>query len=90
VAPEGSVEVSWVDQGDVVVVTIRDEGSGLGSTANLFVPFFTTKPNGSGIGLVFSRQVVEAHGGHLTIANRSDRRGCEARLTLPKVFGRPL
>jgi signal transduction histidine kinase len=55
----------------------------LPNTANLFVPFFTTKPGGSGIGLVLSRQIAEAHGGELTLVNRSDSRGCEARLRLP-------
>jgi signal transduction histidine kinase len=49
----------------------------------LFVPFFTTKPAGSGIGLVLSRQIAEAHGGQLTLENRIDSRGCEARLRLP-------
>jgi two-component system, NtrC family, nitrogen regulation sensor histidine kinase NtrY len=56
---------------------------GLASTANLFVPFFTTKPGGSGIGLVLSRQIAEAHGGTLTLENRARGRGCEARLRLP-------
>jgi nitrogen fixation/metabolism regulation signal transduction histidine kinase len=80
----GEVSVGWEDRGDTVVVTVRDEGPGLSTTTNLFVPFYTTKPSGSGIGLVFSRQVIEAHGGHLAVANRSDRRGCEARITLRK------
>jgi signal transduction histidine kinase len=49
----------------------------------VFVPFFTTKPAGSGIGLVLSRQIAEAHGGSLTLQNRTDAPGCEARLRLP-------
>ena len=62
---------------------VEDDGPGMPDTANLFVPFFTTKPGGSGIGLVFSRQIAEAHGGSLTLENRTDRRGCRARMRLP-------
>ena len=54
-------------------VWVEDEGPGLQNTANLFVPFFTTKPGGSGIGLVLSRQIAEAHGGSLRLENRADR-----------------
>jgi len=65
-------------------VVVEDDGPGLPETSNLFVPFFTTKPTGSGIGLVLSRQIAEAHGGRLTIANRTDgAHGCVARLQLP-------
>ena len=78
----GGAEVTWTVDEEAVEVEVRDEGPGLQATSNLFVPFFTTKPNGSGIGLVFSRQVAEAHGGGLTLHNRSDRRGCVARLRL--------
>ena len=66
-----------------LMVWVRDEGHGLPNTANLFVPFFTTKPSGSGIGLVLSRQIAEAHGGTLTLQNAPDGPGCEARLVLP-------
>lgn len=79
------VTIGWTDRDGSVEVVVRDQGPGLASTTNLFVPFYTTKPNGSGIGLVLCRQVAEAHGGYLTLANRSDRQGCEARLTLPKA-----
>ncbi len=79
----GGVEVGWARQGDQLEVRIQDEGPGLANTSNLFVPFFTTKPSGSGIGLVLSRQIAEAHGGSLTLENRKDRTGCEARLRLP-------
>jgi PAS domain S-box-containing protein len=81
----GGVEVTWRARNGAVELVVLDEGPGLGSTSNVFVPFFTTKPSGSGIGLVFSRQVAEAHGGHLTLANRADRRGCEARVVLPDL-----
>jgi nitrogen fixation/metabolism regulation signal transduction histidine kinase len=79
----GAVRVGWQRQNGNLVVWVRDEGPGLSNTANLFVPFFTTKPGGSGIGLVLSRQIAEAHGGTLTLQNAADGPGCEARLTLP-------
>jgi nitrogen fixation/metabolism regulation signal transduction histidine kinase len=79
----GAVAVSWKRQGTQLQVSVEDEGPGLSNTANLFVPFFTTKPGGSGIGLVLSRQIAEAHGGSLELRNREDGRGCEARLVLP-------
>ena len=76
----GSVRVGWTRRNGAVALTVEDEGPGLASAANLFVPFFTTKPKGSGIGLVLSRQIAEAHGGTLTLENRTDRRGCRAML----------
>jgi two-component system nitrogen regulation sensor histidine kinase NtrY len=79
----GAVHVSWTKNASYLDVRITDEGPGLSNTANLFVPFFTTKPGGSGIGLVLSRQIAEAHGGTLTLENRRQGRGCEARLRLP-------
>jgi two-component system, NtrC family, nitrogen regulation sensor histidine kinase NtrY len=77
------VEVSWTQNNGKVEVWVRDQGLGLANTANLFVPFFTTKVDGSGIGLVLSRQIAEAHGGTLTLENRPNMRGCEALLRLP-------
>ncbi len=62
---------------------VEDEGPGISNTGNLFVPFFTTKPGGSGIGLVLSRQIAEAHGGSLILENREDRQGCRASLRIP-------
>jgi len=79
----GGVQVTWSRFSSFLEVLVLDEGPGLPNTANLFVPFFTTKPGGSGIGLVLSRQIAEAHGGSLTLENRRDARGCEARLRLP-------
>jgi len=79
----GAVEVGWARQNGQMIVCVKDEGLGLANTANLFVPFFSTKTSGSGIGLVLSRQIAEAHGGALTLENRDDVNGCEARLRLP-------
>ena len=80
---EGDVKIGWVKAGSQLEIRIEDEGPGLSNTANLFVPFFTTKPGGSGIGLALSRQIAEAHGGSLTLENRKQGTGCLARLRLP-------
>jgi nitrogen fixation/metabolism regulation signal transduction histidine kinase len=79
----GGVAIGWKREGRSLELWIDDEGAGLTNASNLFVPFFTTKPGGSGIGLVLSRQIAEAHGGTLTLENRTDRRGCRAYLRLP-------
>jgi two-component system nitrogen regulation sensor histidine kinase NtrY len=79
----GDVQVGWDKRDGFLEVWVRDEGPGIPSAANLFVPFFTTKPGGSGIGLVLSRQIAEAHGGSLSLENASSGRGCEAKLRLP-------
>jgi nitrogen fixation/metabolism regulation signal transduction histidine kinase len=79
----GGVLIGWTKNGTHLDVRIEDEGPGLSNTANLFVPFFTTKPAGTGIGLVLSRQIAEAHGGSLTLENRPEGNGCQARLRLP-------
>jgi two-component system, NtrC family, nitrogen regulation sensor histidine kinase NtrY len=80
---KGAVEIGWEAKNGQLDVWVRDEGAGLADTANLFVPFYTTKPDGSGIGLALSRQIAEGHGGALTLSNRVSGQGCEARLTLP-------
>lgn len=79
----GSVTLRALRESGCAVIEIEDEGPGLSGTENLFVPFFTTKPGGSGIGLVLARQIVEAHGGTLALSNRRDRSGCFARIALP-------
>jgi two-component system, NtrC family, nitrogen regulation sensor histidine kinase NtrY len=82
----GQVCVSWTRHNGHVDVDVVDEGPGLATTANLFVPFYTTKPSGTGIGLVLCRQIAEAHGGVLSLENRTDARGCIARIRLPVNF----
>jgi len=79
----GAVEAYWQREGRNVVVTVDDEGPGLADGGNLFVPFYTTKPDGSGIGLVLSQHIAENHGGSLTLKNREDGKGARARLSLP-------
>ena len=79
----GEVHVAWQQNSHHLFVVVDDEGPGLGNTANLFVPFFTTKPQGSGIGLVLGRQIAEAHGGTLTLEPRPGSRGARATVTLP-------
>jgi len=82
----GEVEVTWNETNGLahqLELLVDDEGPGISNPVNLFVPFFTTKPQGSGIGLVLSRQIVEAHGGSLTLENRRQTAGCRARVRLP-------
>jgi signal transduction histidine kinase len=79
----GGVSIGWSEDRDLLEVRIEDEGPGLQGTANLFVPFFTTKPGGSGIGLAISRQIAEGHGGTLSLENRAGARGTRATLRLP-------
>jgi nitrogen fixation/metabolism regulation signal transduction histidine kinase len=82
----GKVAVGWRLGAYTLEIFVQDEGPGLLNSDNLFVPFFTTKHGGSGIGLILSRQIAEAHGGTLQLANRKDRTGAEAVLALPLAF----
>ena len=79
----GGVELGWEKQAGRLEMWVEDEGPGLADTGNLFVPFFTTKAAGSGIGLVLSRQIAEGHGGTVTLESRTPGPGCEARVRLP-------
>ena len=79
----GELSLRLTEENGRAVVAVIDEGPGLEGDDNLFVPFYTTKPQGAGIGLVLSRQIAEAHDGSLTLRNRQDRPGCVALLTIP-------
>ncbi|MBM3763717.1 MAG: PAS domain-containing sensor histidine kinase [Acidobacteria bacterium] len=89
-ATSGGVSIGWIRHFSRLEIWVEDEGPGLANTANLFVPFFTTKPGGSGIGLVLCRQIAEAHGGTLELTNNSGKPGCTARLLLPVHANDPL
>jgi nitrogen fixation/metabolism regulation signal transduction histidine kinase len=82
-ATGGGVRVGWNRRNGELDLWVEDDGPGLPETANLFVPFFTTKPKGTGIGLVLSRQIAEGHGGTLVLENRKGATGCVAHLRLP-------
>lgn len=84
------VSISWRTTPQAVVILIQDNGVGLINPSNLFVPFYTTKPGGSGIGLALARQICEAHGGLLQVANRQDGPGCGAEIRLPLRASRSL
>jgi nitrogen fixation/metabolism regulation signal transduction histidine kinase len=79
----GKVVIGWREKEDAVEILVQDEGPGIMNPTNLFVPFFTTKPDGSGIGLPLSRQIAEAHGGSLALMNRESGKGADALLRLP-------
>lgn len=79
----GVIKIDWTVENQRLLIKITDEGNGIGNPDNLFVPLYTTKEHGSGLGLALCRQIVEAHDGNLTISNRSDARGCEVMIELP-------
>jgi nitrogen fixation/metabolism regulation signal transduction histidine kinase len=81
----GHVRIGWHRRAGGFQLWVEDDGPGLANTSNLFVPFYTTKPGGSGIGLVLCRQIAEAHGGTVTLENRTNARGCRATVRLPLI-----
>jgi PAS domain S-box-containing protein len=83
VEKEGRVSVRWQFDAESVVIEVIDDGTGLSKTENLWVPFFTTKQGGTGLGLVLSREIIENHAGEISLANRKERQGCIARVALP-------
>ena len=84
----GGVRVRWALAPRELLVEVEDDGEGIADGANLFVPFFTTKRDGSGVGLVLSRQIAEAHDGELALQNRKNARGCVALVRLPRELPR--
>ena len=79
------VEMTWTGSGGQVVIRIRDNGPGLANPRNLFVPFYTTKANGTGVGLVLAEQIAAAHRGSVRLSNRPEASGCDAEVQLPAV-----
>jgi nitrogen fixation/metabolism regulation signal transduction histidine kinase len=77
------VRVGWRLDGPSVLVLIEDRGLGIANTDNLFVPFYTTKPSGSGVGLALAQQIARAHGGEIQLQNRDDGEGARATIRLP-------
>ncbi|MDO9319679.1 MAG: ATP-binding protein [Gammaproteobacteria bacterium] len=84
-APPLPIVVDWEVHDKRLTITIVDSGEGIQSLDNLFVPFYTTKPHGSGIGLVISQQIIEAHGGDINVSNRTDQRGCRVTINIPAI-----
>jgi PAS domain S-box-containing protein len=80
---QGGARIAWEMEDGWLVLRVEDDGPGVDDPGNLFVPFFTTKPGGTGIGLTLCRQIAEAHGGAVALANRTNGRGCLATVRLP-------
>lgn len=79
-----AVSIAWQNIGSEIIISILDNGPGLINAENLFVPFYTTKPGGTGIGLALTQQIAQAHKGSAQLANRTDgESGCRAELRLP-------
>jgi nitrogen fixation/metabolism regulation signal transduction histidine kinase len=81
--PQEEICVDWRKVSQLIEINVRDQGTGISNIDNMFVPFYTTKPQGTGIGLSLSRQVMVNHGGDLIIKNRTDKKGVQATLMVP-------
>jgi signal transduction histidine kinase len=78
-----TVHLSWQMADSTALVTIDDQGLGIANSDNLFVPFYTTKPEGSGVGLALAQRIARAHGGEITLVNREDGKGARGTIRLP-------
>jgi two-component system nitrogen regulation sensor histidine kinase NtrY len=78
-----SVRVGWRIGDSSAWINIEDRGLGIANTENLFVPFYTTKPKGSGVGLALAQQIARGHGGEIRLVNREDGEGARATVRLP-------
>jgi len=79
------VRATWRREDSALLVVIEDRGMGIANAENLFVPFYTTKPAGSGVGLALAQQIARAHGGEITLVNREDGEGARATIRLPQT-----
>jgi len=77
------VRAGWELEGSSLLMSIEDRGLGIANTENLFVPFYTTKQEGSGVGLALAQQIARAHGGEIRLVNREDGAGARATVRLP-------
>lgn len=80
---DAPVEVSCVRKTGMVEFNVIDHGNGISNPANLFIPFYTTKGKGAGIGLALCRQIAAKHGGQVILENRTGAPGAIARLQIP-------
>ena len=78
------IEVFCQEDDKYFHIHICDSGSGIANKENLFVPFYSTKPQGSGIGLALCKQILFNHGGLLTLTNRKEVKGAEAIISISK------